>query len=512
MKNKNFSLFSYGFAKCLGLLCLGLLALTACEKGFDSGESFESDVRNAQLVSPELSKACFSKVMSSSGEEQVKVAWQVVSGAGGYACQVMNVDDPSAPYEVYSDTIDGTSFVFPSADDTKYSVSVRTLGNQKYNNTEAQSATVYDYSTMVEGQVIPAGTEISAFVKANLKETTDEQAFELEPGASYELNDEVDFQDKVVTFRGDKIHHAFVTLGENGVIRTSTGLKVQWINFDCAQQKCSKTGITGVVEMSRQPAASASAEAQGVGAGKNGGKPADVFVCTKTIMIKECAFKDVHCCLFSVGQGSWGISDIRVNGCVVQLDNDGSAWGDASVISAYSPTWLAPSGGNFWYGGIKDVTVTNSTFLNIKPKAGNNRFIRFNNKDLDRVFPTPAGSGKIENCTFYQIMTNKEFGNNTPSKADYVITFNNNLLVDAFRLQKYIQGGCTLHIDPATNILKGVLTTVDGTDKTRCGTEDPSLDFVGPCDVSLDFSQPLFGLNFQPTNSSYADFGDPRWK
>ena len=208
----------------------------SCTKGFDGEETFTSNVHDSQLASPELSKSSFSSVVNADGTESIRVMWDVVPGAGGYYCHVDNVDDPANPVEVFDGEVDGVSFLFDKADDTKYSVSVRTLGNEKLNNTAAPDPTVIAYSTMVEAQVIPVGTDIAEFVKSHLIDTEDEQAFELEGGANYTLNSECDFGTHKVTFRGNKIHHPIVTIGYDGVIRTGAGLKIKWINFDATEQ------------------------------------------------------------------------------------------------------------------------------------------------------------------------------------------------------------------------------------------------------------------------------------
>lgn len=174
-----------------GIMLLMTVALfVSCAKGFDGEETFASNVHDSQLASPELSKSCFSSVVNADGTESIRVTWDVVPGAGGYYCHVDNVDDPANPVVVYDGTVDGVSFLFDKADDTKYSVSVKTLGNEKLNNTAAPDPTVYAYSTMVEAQVIPVGTDIADFINSHLIDTEDEQAFELQANGNYTLNSE----------------------------------------------------------------------------------------------------------------------------------------------------------------------------------------------------------------------------------------------------------------------------------------------------------------------------------
>lgn len=492
-----------------GLFAVAVLALASCSQGFDNNELWTSSVSNSQLESPAESDVTFSRVFNADGTQSVKVSWPVVYGASGYECIVNivdNVENPQSTETVYNEIVDGTSFLFTRERDTYYQVSIRPLGNTERNNTDAATPIVLSHSTYVQPIQLAAGNLVSSINTILTQYGDPEYIFELEAGAEYTVDSEIDFGESMVTLTGDDSDRPLITLGANGVIRTSAGLTIEEINFDCGTQ--SNSDITGIVELSASPSSNMSAEAQGVLSGKSG-SAVDCYVLQSPIILQNCAFKNVKKCLFCVGQCSWGVSDVRVINCVVQLDNDGTNWGDASVISAYSKAWKAPSGGQFWYGGIKDITIKNSTIYNLQSNS-KNRMIRFNNKDLDRVFPTAVGSATITDNTFYRTFDDKEFGNNTPNASTYTITFNNNVCYDVFRLQKFIQGNCTLNIDVASNTVWGVKNSVDGTDKTRCATEeDPA--FTGPTEQALDFTQTNFGVNFKATGAISSTVGDPRW-
>lgn len=501
MKQKH--LKERGMLASWAMAALGIMLFGSCAgDGFDENEKWESSIKNATLTSPEIS---VSSTLGSDGSDKLKVSWEAVKGAGGYETFAYNVDDPDNPVLLVADTVDATSFTFPKAEDTNYKVSVRTLGNAKLNNTEATEATELAYSTLVPATTIPSGQDIADFIKSNLQNSADEQAFELEAGGSYTCNSEIDFQTNKMTLRGNKMKHAIVTFGEDGVIRTSAQLKLKFINFDCTAQG----NKGGVVELSTTPPASCSAEAQGINAGKNNNQPADVYVLQDPIVFQECAFKNVACCLFAVGQCSWGVTDVRVLDCVVQLDNDGSSWSNGAVICGYSAGFVSPSGGSFWYGGIKNMTIQNSTIYNIQSN-GKNRMFRFNNKDLDRVFPQADGSCIMTNNTFCKVFDNKEFGNNTPNTAKYAITYDNNIFYDCFRLQKFIQGNCTVTWHQELNTIWGVKNAVDNTDLTKWATEEDAA-FVGPFDQPLDFTKDNYGINFKATGAISSTIGDPRW-
>ena len=504
MKKKDF----FTWPKRCGTLLMGAAALlmaSCAVDGFDD-ETFTSDVHDSALLSPELSKENFSTRVNSDGSESIVVNWEVVPGAGGYEYFAYNVDDPNNPVELTSGIVDGTTFSFPKADDTRYEVSVRTLGNEKLNNTDAEEATVFPYSTMIDAMIIPVGNDIAEFIAANMKESDEEQAFELEAGGEYTCNGPIDFMNNKMTFRGSKVNHPVVTFGEAGVIYTSSQLKVKFIDFDCSNM----TNKWGVIEMSPNPPAEKSAEAQGIGAGKNNNNPADVYILMDPILVQECAFKNVPNCFFSVGRCSWGIADLRVQKCVIQMRNDGSKNSNSSVFSAYSSDWIAPSGGNFWSGCIQNLTVTESTICNT---VSNSKCftIRFSNKDIDRCFPTADGSCTFKNNTFVRIFDNKNFSDRTPQQAKYVITFYDNIFVDCKLLQKFFHQNCTYNTAQERNTGFAYYGTMDSTDKTKWVTEEDPGFTTEMMEKEIDFTQPNYGLNFTATGPISSTIGDPRW-
>lgn len=507
-KNHNLRRNHYFVRLCKGGLLLSLVTLfmTACAgDGYDD-ELFVSPVTNSQLTSPELTKDCFSTQMATDGSERIVVTWSVVLGAGGYEYAAYNVDDPTNPIELTKGIADGVSFSFPKAEDTKYEVKVRTLGNEKLNNTEAKEATVCSYSTMIDAKVIPAGQDVAEFIKANLTDSEEEQAFELEAGATYTCNSSFDFMDNKITLRGSKVNHPTVVMGEEAVIYTSSQLKLKFINFDCSAM----TNKWGVIEMSPEPPATKSAEAQSIAAEKNSGKPADVYILMDPIIIQECAFRNVPNCFFSVGACSWGIEDLRVLNSVIQLRNDGNKNSNGSLFSAYSSDYKSPSGGQFWYGCIRNITVKESTIYN---SVSNDKCftIRFNNKDIDRVFPTADGSANFYNNTFIKVFDGKNFADRTPNQAKYVISYDNNIFVDCFRLQKFILSNCTVNRHKELNTGWGIKNTLDGTDKDKWVTEEDPGIAESEMAKELDFTQPNYGINFKASGTISSTIGDPRW-
>ena len=479
-----------------GICCAAMMVFAvSCAQGFDDEETFSGGVTNTQVESPTLSADSFSTVVNADGSESVKVQWPVVFGAGGYQCNVAIVDDPENPVEVYNDVVDGTSFMFPKAEDTKYLVSVLALGNKNYNNTDAAAPTNFDFSTLVPAQKIPNGADIAAFVAENLLDQDEEQAFELEADGYYELNSVLDFGKKAVTFRGDKVNRPIVKLGYDGVIRTASSLKVKFIKFDCEEASAS-----GVIEGSYQFFPDMESP-KGEG-----------YLNPNPIVLQECWFRQVNQCLIYSGDVAWSLADVRIMDCIVQLCNDGTKNGDAAVISGYSRKGYykdATGASTKWRNCIRNITVKNSTLYNTKGNS-KNRMVRFNGNDLSKVWDSAYGSATFENCTISQIMTNKEFANNTPNKKEYTITFNNNVCYDCWRLQKFIQGNNTKVVDKTTNAIWGVTNPVDGTDKDKYATEE-EFAFVGDHTQILDLNAENGGVNFKATGAISSTVGDPRW-
>lgn len=489
------------------MAALATMFLNSCAiDGFDDQEKFDSGVTGQQLVSPELSASSFSNQVNADGTESVHVSWTVIMGAGGYECKVYNVNDPSKPIEVLNDTVDGAAFNFPRAEDTDYQVYVRTLGNVAKSNTDAPEASQISYTTLVPAQMVPNGSDIAEWIKANFKNTNDEQAFELAAGGTYTLNSVLDFGMHKVTLRGNRNGHALVTYGEEGRLETSAKLKLKFINFDCTSASKSEAVIT----MSDEPSSAASAASQGIKNGKDN-KIANCYVLNDPIIVDECAFKNVPCEFFCVGKHPWGIADIRITNSVIQMSTDGSKYSNGSFLSAYSHGYVGPDGSEFYNGCIKDITIKNSTIYNTLDNT-KNYFIRFNNKDIDRVFTQADGNVNISNNTIARVFSGKNFADRTPNLAKYVITMQNNVMVDLFRLQKFIQGNCTkTGVLQGTNTIWGINTTIDGTDKDKYATEENPGFGIDELSKSLDLSQANFGLNLKPTGAISSKVGDPRW-
>ena len=115
---------------------VGMGFLASCADTYDGNDTFESDVKNAQLTSP--AEADITITPNTNGD-QMTITWPVVYGAGGYAVTLFDLGNETTP--LVNDTIDGCSLTTSREEDVNYKLIIRTLGNKKLNNTEASTAT-----------------------------------------------------------------------------------------------------------------------------------------------------------------------------------------------------------------------------------------------------------------------------------------------------------------------------------------------------------------------------------
>ena len=490
--------------KLFGGICCAAMALFAvsCAQGVDD-ETWTSGISGVQLESPAAESVVFSYVTDASGNEKVKVQWPVEMGAGGYEVTVVNVNDPANPEMVVDhQTVDGCSLLFPLAEDTNYEVSILTLANAKYNNAGAAEATMIPFSSMIEGQTIPAGEELGAYItkwmadnaaayEAAIAENPNfEWAFDLMPGETYQLNVAAQTGLIPVRLRGALGNRPVVVVGDAGYLSPASGLKIKNVNFDC-------TAMTsrGLIEMdySRTDVPVTS------------GGPMD---CPKPIRMEQCWVKELATSLFNVGYGSWAINEFRLSDCLVQLNCLNKDQWYTFINGWQNKGYVNGVSGKSWYGGILKTYVLNSTIWNRQPGSAvsdKNYFIRFANQSIDKCFGSYNGVFEIKNSTLVRMMHKKDFGNNIANKPAYVITFENSVFHDCYRLQKVKRGGTLVM---SGNTIQGITKSVDSTDKKEFATEsDHGFDESAIDNAILNFAAENGGVNFTPATGN----GDPRW-
>lgn len=491
------------------LVCTSAMLFTSCADGYEDDPAFESDVRNTQLVSPELGKSCFTTVSTSSGDK-LQLTWPLIKGAGGYKVNVGIVNGDDYQALITDSIIDGLSVLFNKEEDTNYKISVLTLGNSKLSNSEAKEASIFNYSTMVDGVVIPADQEISAFVKTYLTDHAEEiQAaiaddpnnyqvgFNLEGGKTYELNDSASFGLIPVTIQcTDKANKATVMVGEKGYLTTQAGLKVKYINFDCTDMEA-----LALIMLGKTPDQSLSTEALGY---KAKGGTQDCYVIEKPIVVQGCMAKNIKHGVICNNTQPWALNELRINDCLLQFVNEDTN----PIINMYG------TGSGAGKGGIKNITLQNTSFVNLKDNA-QNYFMRFSNGSNavpKKIWGTgETGDCIIKNCTFVKTMSNKDFANNYGnSGAIHTLKWTSNVFYDTALLQKGVRNN-NVEFTAENNTIWGVTRAVDTTDAAKYATEeDPG--FTTPTEA-VDLTKKNGGYNLTPTGSIAAagKYGDSRW-
>lgn len=222
--------------KSIGMALIGVLTFfTACDKGIDADEVFVPNVTNSTLESPKADDVTIT--LSPDGTKLV-VAWPVVDGAGGYEFTLYNVDNNENPIVVgiEKEIVDGCSVSRIVESDTQYKAVIRTLGNAKYNNKEAEVASEVPYSTLALSDATIESGSINEWLKANPipeDKIGQEYTIDLVGGQEYTLDDVIDFADQQVTIRGSKVNHAKIKMTGNASFLTNNGFKLKFADIDC---------------------------------------------------------------------------------------------------------------------------------------------------------------------------------------------------------------------------------------------------------------------------------------
>lgn len=493
MNQRNKWLISVGSAS-LGLA----LALSSCAEGFDDNERFGAGVTNAQLESPVLDASTFKVQNNSDGSSSVEVTWDVVFGAGGYLANVTDVTNPSTPVYIVKDSvIDGCRFAFPRMEDTKYEVSVSTLGNEQLHNLGSTTASTVVYSTFLPATLIPEGVEISQYIAENLGDGTEEIAFELEGGKTYQLSGTCNFNLTPVTIRGDKYNRPLVVVtGKEGTFMTQAGLKLKHINFDLSAAEA-----VGFITLSSEPSESISTEALGF---KNLGANQNSYVIMDQIAIEGCNFRNLPKSILYGNKQPYALYDFRITDCVVQMNN------------ATSYTFINLYDSSITTGLIKTMVLKNSTFYNLVDNASA-YFLRYGNPssaDPQKTFGTGATSTHtIDHCTFDKTFSGKDFANNMPTVNRFEIVWKNNIFYDVFRIYQYIRStSCPITMENNVVWFNGSENGASNNNDLKYA-EAINPEFAGPTLLEFNLDLSKGGVNYLPTNGQVSALrsGDPRW-
>lgn len=398
--------------KTYGLMALAMSALcfTSCAvDGYDD-EDFGPSVNNSVMVSP--GDSVLTVVSSADGKTQT-ISWPVVHGAGGYLVSLWNVDDPEN--KIVADSIvDGCSVTLPRMEDTYYVFSIKTLGNTDVNNSDAEVATEYRFTTFMPADaVVPNGTdlyewaqtpEIDSLIKTPTEKTV---IFDLEPGGSYTLSGVVDFgHNKVLLRTASKTDYATIAYGTGASIRFGGGFILRYMNID-------GLGTTDpILGLSDNPNEAIK--------GMN-----SHYIINDPVTIQNCYAYNVQRKFLYDNKKKYCIATFLIENTTINFTTDAGMSG-GTYFEIYD-------GGGF----INDFTARNCTFWNstntiLGALKHAKYFLRYNNAGRCDRADFSKNSINMYNCTFYNIAKTGQLCNHGGfdgrATSEYEIL--NNIFVD----------------------------------------------------------------------------------
>jgi hypothetical protein len=395
----------------LWLYGMGLLFLAACAEGYEGEYAWSPSVTNATLESPAADK--ISIRFSPDGSEQV-IEWPLVPGAGGYSVSVYNMDDPDNPVAIGEENqvVDGISTTRESTEDTRYKVTIKTLGNPRNNNQEAAQATEKLYDNMLPvTAVIASGTNLTDYFTANpIPSSASELCYELVAGGSYTMTGNL-FQGLTsVTIRGDKVDHPTITMIDGSFVNDGAGFKLKFIDLDYSGFTGTASSAVLLMNSTFNPAAEANLSEGGY----------VVVPTTAPVALQSCKITGLSYYLFYDAGKKYAIGTMLIKDCIIGRKVNQNA---AEI--------------RFASGMIKDLTITTSTFYS-EQADGSNRFIQISSGNVSNVKPATEtwanGSFTISNSTFYQVdKSSQSFNSNGAWRnAGDRVTVINSIFVDSF--------------------------------------------------------------------------------
>lgn len=466
----------------LSAFVICILALMSCADVYDDDETWRSDVSNTELVSPDESTIVITP--STDGTSQT-ISWEIVNGAGGYLFTLYNVNDESNPVVITSETIDGSSVDVAREEDMNYRVEIKTLGNERLNNTGAETATVKEFTTFTETfATIPDGSDIYQWFQDNPipeEAVSENQNFDLVANGNYTLSQSVDFSNKNITLRtNSKDLPATVVMADGASIRTSAGLVLKYISFDMT------ASTSAFLRLSDTP------DAAILGATGSG----DYYNIMNPVTINTCEINGLANTLVYDDNVKYCIQDFSLLNSIVHM----------SISSTAAPAAVI----RFQSGFANNLTIRNSTLWN-DGNGDANYFVQYNNSARCSRAGYSSNSIVYVNNTFYNIAKSGQWGNyngfNGQSSSYWTMT--GNIFVDCGNGQvarRYLGGrtassyrSCTINNN--TYWFNGAAETGNETYDTGYQlTTDPA------------FANPSAG-DFTPTGAEQLErrTGDPRW-
>ncbi len=496
---------TYGF-----LIVAFMLLLGSCAQGYLSPDGFDVGVNNQQVITPTADSVRF--VVNTEGTAAT-ISWPIVYGAKGSEVTFENVDNPDSAYVIdnYSNTlVDGSRMTVTVAEDSRYKLTIRSLGDPKRGNTDDPNTIVVNFSTLVPAiATIPDGSDIYTFIQDSVKKDTTfgqipkEVAIELVAGGNYTLSGPIDFAGQKLTFRGDKVKRAEVKVTGTGGLLTYSGLKIKFINFDM-----SESTATSFISMTSANLP-VTIRSQNLGYTRAGSPINDIYIVQDPIYIANCWFKDLPNSFLYDNGITCAYWHFVITDCIVQMRNVGT-----------SPFINLQSRGR----AIKNITVQNSTLFNtVDCSAYFMRYSNSSNSNPQKIFGDMSSYYSSTSITFSKATLSKtynrqQFANNF-NGTGMTVNVDHCIFYDCYEpVRRVFSIGAmkTFKFNFWYNVTNPTQNTSEPTRTDNSGAPFASLydpRFVGDVNQSLDFSLPNGGVDFKPTEYEVLSNmgGDPRW-
>ena len=463
-----------------GLLGAASLLALSCADHYDGDESWSPQVQNATLQSPSPSDI---KVVSSPDGSSMTISWPVVYGAGGYSIALYNVNDPANPLRVRTDTIDGCSITTSREEDTNYSLSIRTLGNQKYNNHEAPESTELLFNTFLPTYMeIPDGSDLKAWFEANPipEDSTSHLCYDLAPGGSYTVSGKIAFGGHQVTLRSSsKANYAYITMQAGSCFDTFAGFTLKYLNIDATELNHS------LISFSDEPADS-------ILNSYPTSKTANFYFIVDPVVVQGCNIGKLGTSIVASNSTKYDVRVVNITNTVVEIDKTTAAANTAPFVYMKS-------------GYITDFSIKNSTVFS--RERNDVFFIQHGGRPKD-LGDDEQRLVSITNCTLANIAWNKNFCDYHNGQVQHHYTLKNTIVVDCGKANFLTGLNKGQSSDNPTWDVNNNTCWRDGADASasQTGIKNPGLWLTDDPEINPATA------DFVPAAAQQeAKQGDPRW-
>ena len=426
MKKKTF--LSRGKFGSLVVLAIGGLAFASCADHYDGDESWSSPVSNKEHLDSPTKEGI--KITASADGSTFDISWPVVYGAGGYEVKLVDITDQALPVTIYEGNVDGCSRSAKREEDSNYKLSVRSLGNSSLNNGEALVATDSTFTTFVARiDEIPANSDLAEYFTAKLAELNPEVEghaevlpFDVVPGATYTLNDAIDFQGYRVLIRStSKTRNANLIIGENGRFDITAGFSLRGLDIDMTATN------NPLIKGSSNPLDSIKGRTTWNESGSYGSKR---IIC-EPVRVQRCNIKAMKAALIDMSAEEYYLKDFIMADSRIQTEPTAT---QVAIIKMTSKSY------------INDFKAENCTVWNTG-EANYSYFMQYANAGRCPDMDLTSMSSTMTNCTFYNIAKTGQWANYSnfagAKRNMTTITYTDNIFVDCGnkQLMRRVLGG-----------------------------------------------------------------------